>query len=375
MKTLILTLTACIPMIATAATVVTKQSPAQASTSQPQLALLGEMAFARAAHQATTLQSGDVLITGGCTGQCDASLASTELYKTQAQNFRPAAVMSTPRDSHIAILLNDDRVLVAGGWSKQKATNSVEIYQPESDRFAVTGALNQARAGAAAALLPDGRVLITGGQNSELEPLASAELFDPASSGFSPVGAMNMPRAGHVAIPLSNGQVLVIGGRQARRGAILRSAELFDPKTGQFRRTGDMSSPRHKHAAALLPDGRVLVLGGANEHDQRGRYQSTEIYDPSTGNFTEGPAMQWPRFKFPNAVTALPSGVVLVAGGADRPELYDPDNNSFVAVQGSLGDTREFATASLLPGGEVLILGGYDGQIRTSASAWLVRLP
>ncbi len=36
---------------------------------------------------------------------------------------------------------------------------------------------------------------------------------------------------------------------------------------------------------------------------------------------------------------------------------------------------QEFATASLLDNGEILVLGGYDEQIRTSASAWLVRIP
>lgn len=375
MKTLILAVVGCIAVIGTAATVVTKEDSAQSSASLLQVALIGEMSFARAAHQATPLQSGDVLITGGCTGDCDANLRSTELYKPDTQLFQSAAEMATQRDSHVAIRLNDGRVLVAGGWSEQRATDSAEIYDPEPDIFVVTGTLIQARAAPAAARLRDGRVLITGGQNSEFAPLASAELFDSASSSFSSAGSMSVPRVGHVAITLKNGQVLIIGGRQARRGEILRSAEIFDPATDQFQRTGDMSSPRHKHAVALLPDGRVLVLGGANERDQRGRYRSTEIYDPKTGKFTGGPSMQWPRFKIPDAATELPSGAVLVAGGASRLELYDPGSNSFVTVHGELDDTREFATASLLPDGEVLILGGYDEQIQTSASAWLVRVP
>jgi hypothetical protein len=85
--------------------------------------------------------------------------------------------------------------------------------------------------------------------------------------------------------------------------------------------------------------------------------------------------MQWPRFKIPAAVTVLPSGAVLVAGGANHVELYDPGSKAFVTLRGELNDTREFATASLLPDGEVLILGGYNDQIQTSASAWLVRVP
>jgi hypothetical protein len=62
-----------------------------------------------------------------------------------------------------------------------------------------------------------------------------------------------------------------------------------------------------------------------------------------------------------------------VAGGANQLELYDPAGNTFVIVHGTLNAAREFATASLLPDGEVLILGGYDEQVQTSAFAWLVR--
>lgn len=375
MKAMVLAVAGLIAVIGTATTVVTEQGSAPGDASLLQVTPVGEMTVARAAHQATLLRSGEVLITGGCTGRCDAHLQSTELYRPDARVFRPAAAMAAPRASHVAMRLDDGRVLVAGGWSQRSATDSAETYDPVSNRFVAAGAMAHARAAPAAARLRDGRVLVAGGQNSEFEPLASAELFDPASSGFSAVGSMSVPRSGHVAVALANGKVLVIGGRQARRGEVLRSAEIFDPSTGRFQRTGNMSSPRHKHAAALLQDGRVLVLGGSDSRDERGRYRSTEIYDPTTGTFTDGPDMQSPRFKISDAVAVLPSGAVLVAGGASRPEFYDPGSNRFVTLQGELNDAPEFATASLLPDGQVVVLGGYNGEIRTSASAWLVRVP
>lgn len=351
------------------------QTPVPDDTASSRLVRIGDMSVARAAHQATPLASGEILITGGCSGACDTNLRSAELYDPGLRVFRPTAAMATARDSHVAVPLADGRVLVAGGWSRQRATGSAEVYEPASGRFAGTGAMAVARATPSAALLADGRVLLSGGQTSELEPLASSEIFDPGSSGFSPAASMTVPRISHVAVTLADGRVLVVGGRQARRGGILRSAEIFDPATGRFQPTGDMSSPRHKHAATLLPDGRVLVIGGSDVRDQRGRYRSTEIYDPRTGTFADGPDMQWPRFKIPDAVATLASGALLVAGGAIQPELYDPASNAFVAIPGELPDAMEFATATPLPNGEVLLLGGYDGEIRTSPSAWLVRAP
>jgi hypothetical protein len=146
----------------------------------------------------------------------------------------------------------------------------------------------------------------------------------------------------------------------------------MDLATGEFQPTGNMTVPRHKHAATLLPDGRVLIIGGSDSRDYRGRYMTTEIYDPSTGEFSAGPDMQWQRHKIRDAVAVLPSGTVLVAGGALRPEIYGPADRVFVPVEGELSGPQMFATATLLPNGEVLVLGGYDDRIKSSALAWLV---
>jgi len=134
-----------------------------------------------------------------------------------------------------------------------------------------------------------------------------------------------------------------------------------------------MRRPRWGHAAGLLADGRVLIVGGSDDRDSRGRYASTEVYDPATGEFSPGPEMGWPRYKMRDAVVALPSGAVLVVGGAARAELLDPADEVFVPVSGEFGEGRMFATATDLGTGEVLVLGGYDDRIRPASSAWLIR--
>ena len=374
MKAMMWSAAALIGSLGTAMTVVATKVPVDAEANALQVAQVGRMSSERAAHQATLLASGQVLITGGCDGQCDSALASVERYDPATRSFQGVASMATPRNSHVAIALPDGRVLVAGGWANRAVTANAEIFDPATQRFTQAGALNQPRAASTATRLPDGRILITGGLTTRLDPLASVEIFDPAASSFSTARAMQTARVGHAAVALADGRVLIIGGRQVRRGETLRSAEIFDPTTGVFRSTGQMSFPRHKHAAVRLADGRVLVIGGSDARDQRGRYKSTEIYDPATGEFSSGPDMRWPRFKLPDAVVVLPSGAVLVAGGAAQLEFYDPVGRAFVPVNGKLSGSREFATASLLPSGDILVLGGYDEQIQTSASAWLVRV-
>ena len=333
---------------------------------------IGAMSVERAGHQATLLKTGQVLITGGCAGRgCDRILASVEIYDPATQTFKVVAPMSTPRASHTATLLPNGRVMVCGGWTGSNATSSAEIYDPAKDQWTAAGNMTQARVSQIAVPVQDGRVLIMGGGTGRLGNLASAEIFDSSTGTFSAVGRM---RTNHyLATALADGRVLVSGGQDSQ-GRILRTAEIFNPKTNTFKPTGDMIVPRVKHAAALLPDGKVLIIGGSDARGYQARFRSTEIYDPSMGRFSAGQEMHWGRHKIRDAVAVVPSGAVLVAGGAVHPELFDPTQRKFIPVQGELSGPQMFATATPLPDGDVLVLGGYDEHTQASASAWLVRL-
>jgi hypothetical protein len=65
------------------------------------------------------------------------------------------------------------------------------------------------------------------------------------------------------------------------------------------------------HTATLLRDGRVLVAGGFNSPD--GALSDSEIYDPSTGNWSPSGSLVVSRFS--HTATLLADGTVLAAGG------------------------------------------------------------
>jgi hypothetical protein len=178
-------------------------------------------------------------------------------------------------------------------------------------------------------------------------------------------------RESHTATLLADGRVLVVGGHQGRRQQmeVFASAEVFDPATRRFAPAGTMALPRHKHDAVRLVDGRVLIIAGADRTD-RAHYPSTEIYDPQTGRFTSGPPMQHSRYKISGTSILLETGEILVTSGAVAAELLDARGTAFREVPGRLPDAYRFATASLTPGGDVIIIGGYSDDNSNTAGVW-----
>ncbi len=338
------------------------------------LAAAAPMSVARSAHSATALPGGHVLIAGGFVEQGAATGA--ELFDPSQNRFVPLPPMVAARHSHSATILPDGRVLIAGGFgAESRVLSAVEVFDPATNTFAAAGTLRAARGGHVAVLLDDGTVLIAGGVGPNWQFLSSAERYDPATGRSTAVGDMMVEREGHVAVGLRDGRVLVAGGHRGRRADITlhASAELFDPATGRFTRTGDMRVRRHKHDAVLLPSGAVLVTGGSDERDDRGVYRSTERFDPVTGRFTDAAPLQLGRYKHAGTSVVLPSGLVLIGGGAPRAELYDPEQRRFNLVPSDVEMAGQFAAVAALPDGGALITGGYGNRGGPRPSAWRYR--
>ena len=331
------------------------------------------MTATRAAHTATLLPNGNVLIAGGFAGD-ENSLASAEVFDPTTSTFSSAGNMSATRAGHTATLLPNGKVLIAGGYNGSYLT-SAELYDPSARTFTPTGRMVTARSGHVATLLRNGTVLFAGGTGVGWTFLADAELYDPATNTFTATGSMATARESHTATLLANGKVLVIGGHRGRRPSvtIYSSAEIYDPAAGTFTAAGNMTRVRHKHEATLLTDGRVLIAGGSDERDGRGAYTSAEIYNPATGVFTATGNMNTARYKLQGTSVLLNDGKVLIAGGANRAEVFDPATNTFSYASGSLGTARLFAAATRLQNGQVLITGGYDDNNAVSSNAWIYR--
>ena len=331
----------------------------------------GSMANARFAHTATLLNNGKVLVAGGA----DASgnpIATAEIYDPSTGKFSSTGSMATARDYFAAALLTNGKVLVTGGLDASgNPLASAEIYDPGTGTFSATlHNMTIARASHTATLLNTGKVLIVGWGN------ATAELFDPVAGNFTATGSMLAARVAHTATLVSTGKVLVTGGISGAPPAttVLAEAELYDPVAGTFSQTtgGSLATARQLHAASLLTDGKVIVGGGL---DSTGKPLATaEVFDPTSETFTatKGPMA---TTRYLHTSTTLKDGTVLVIGGDDAAgplataEVYDPTAGTF-SPTGSMGAARAVHTATLLNDGRVLVVGGNGAGVLATAELY-----
>lgn len=296
----------------------------------------GSLNVPRLQTTSTLLEGGKVLVAGGRNFAFTTAFGSAELYDPLSELFTLTGSMADGRWSHTATLLPGGKVLVAGGYgapatsaNAQPVLATAELYDPATATWSPTGSMTTRRSLHVAQLLSDGRVLVAGGRTCDAPPPTAcnsgfttntAEIYDPATGTWAPTASMINNRTTTSAVLLRNGRVLVPAGFPGGQS----TAETYDPSAGTWTATGPLSRTRARQGAMLLPDGTALVAAGST-----GQATTTsETFDPATNVWTVAGNVAQNRFNY--FFTELPHGKVLIAGGggggtaSTTSEVFDP---------------------------------------------------
>lgn len=226
--------------------------------------------------------------------------------------------------------------------------------------------------GHTASLTGSGSVLLIGGSRGQNAVSTSIDRFDPRSNTLLRIGNLSIGREGHRAVRLNSGRILVTGGIS---GLPVTTAELVDERTGAVSATGSPRVQRVSHTATRIGNDRVLITGGysSGEGVVLGISRSAEIWDPATNQFRLlGATMKVARAG--HSATVLPDGRVLIVGGLSPDanysfaEVFDPATETFSVFAAVDNRERGLHATAQLPDGSVLVLGGETEDTASVAS-------
>ena len=366
-------------------------------------------------HAATPLMDGRVLVTGGFTGVANNNVIApfpvgiTQIYDAETETWTLLDPLIGHSVLNSAARLQDGRVLIVGlGLDDEGAAS---IFDPSDDSWEPLPNPPAARFSPNIVLLDDGRALAVGGADSTgsgyaLDPANDVEIFDPETGEWREAARMPQAAIDQTLVALPGG--LALAALPGESGFAVPPSELgdlifvavYDSSSDVWRPTTPRQAPYpddRAPEAIVLRDGRALVTGMRNVKSAFGDddlcdpasasalgiptpepcdWTGSGLYDPVTDEWTLTAPMTQPRTV--HTLTLLPDGRVLAAGGEllqgdyraqnsetvvlATTELFDPSSNSW-APGPDLAKARMHHTATLLPDGRVLFVGGISQEV------------
>jgi len=327
----------------------------------------GHLSVGRAGSKAVTLTDGRILILGGQdAGGIDNAvdiydpITGAAEYGTTGPTARytlvtggihdyianancaytsgPPTCMISPRLYHTATLLNDGRVLIAGGLDNQgNVLNSVEIWDPA------------ANSGAGGFF---GLGTVTG-------PVGSGGTLSGHAAGTLAHG-----RLLHSAVLLANGKVLIFGGTDAT-GAALTSAEIIDPNwygatPSPSIPASSLNNPRLLSSSTLLTDGTVFTAGGYNPTGVAPLAENTGEIFTATEGYSTAPAV--PTFVAPTVVAGSTGNTASVT----VPSSEEITNYSWIAPDETITSGQDNPTLTFTANGVANTSPGYPISVQVT---------
>jgi len=305
----------------------------------------------------------------------DATLAHPALLDP---SWSSTASLATARSGHVAGLLGDGTVLVAGGSTAQSLLASAERFRLQADgtgAWAAAAPMKTSRLYALSAAQPNRFYVINGYDNYFCTNRGSAEFFSTSTNDWTFTGPEVSPfrfrDQNGTATLLADGRILVVGGDSCDDGLPQNWVDIYDPLLDRWTSGPDLPAPRGEHAAVRAADGRVLVVGGREAVDYYNPdfVAPTFLFDPNQNQWFNGPPLNHGRIYHGIASLSATSLDVLVFGGWGddfaSPTLRWTGGSSFRTLPPGSGRSWDLETGwTVLRDGSVLGVWGFYGTYR-----------
>jgi hypothetical protein len=303
---------------------------------------------------------GGQTLTGSVAGLAPVTFTATATLSVEAEigQWTPPFDWGAPSALVVGVhlhLLPTGRVLTYG------KIGSPEVWDQTSNSFTLSSSATKLVC-SGHAFLPDGRLLVTGGHIDADKGLPDANIFDPASQTFTPVQSMAQGRWYPTTTTLANGEMLTVGGADAS-SAMVAVPEVWTG-SGWRRLTGASLVLPYYPWMFQAPNGKAFYAGWSKVSrylDPEGSGSWTVVGNSIYGDRESGTAVMYE-----------PGKVLIVGGGGGRllpgtlptstAETIDLTSPSPQwRTTGSMAFARRHLNATLLPTGEVLVVGGTNG--------------
>jgi serine/threonine-protein kinase len=258
------------------------------------------------------------------------------------------------------------------------ATKNTWVLDPQTGAINAGAPMAWSQLNPAVAVFNNGADVMIAGGRSNGDPIGVAEILDLTTGTFRAVPSMAAIRDQASATDIGNGRVLVAGGwiskssRKSGSNIPTASAEIFDINTMKWSPAAPMSTARALAIATNLSDGRVLMAGG--DHTWTGGsfapnkqqvLTSAEIYDPATDTWQGAGNMSTPRAA--SSASLLPNGHILVVGGwSDGHEYAQISTDEYTPGSGwrtgAMPGAHAMNRQVQLKDGRVMVVGGADAN-------------
>ena len=296
------------------------------------------------------LPDGRLLVVGGHDTQDGDGIPDAFIFNSSNNSWTQTNLpMSVGRWYPSAVTVGNGEIAVLSGAELGGGTNTPEVWQTNSGGGwrSLTNATLGLPLYPMIHLAPNGKVFVSG-------PDSTTRYLDTSGTGGWTTVATRVGgnREYGSAVMYDVGKVVIMGGGDP----VVNTAEVIDLNAGSpaWSSVGNMASARRQMNATILPNGKVFVTGGTTNaaNEAAGQVLSSEMWNPSTGNFSTMASAQTPRLYHSTAIL-LPDGRVISAGGG-RPgteyrnaEIYSPP---YLFVSGGGAATRPTIDSHLSKG-------------------------